>query len=134
MVIVFFCAILHQLCGLENDHLSLRSATLNYLFNNMNIFAPFVHELYSTIENHIEQMSKNSTYVDYLTISAATVAINKNMVVHELGHKPLFILGSDFLDYLFHVWHDSGPLLHYQSDICIDDGTLFLSFEHIVST
>jgi len=100
----------------------------------MNIFAPFVHELYSTIENYIEQMIKNSTNVDYVTISAVTVAINKNIVIHELGHKPLFILGSDFLDYQLHVWYDRGPLLHYQTNICIDDDTPFLSFEHIVST
>ncbi|CAF2946327.1 unnamed protein product [Rotaria sp. Silwood2] len=129
----FFRAISHQLYRHEDDHLDIRSETINYLIQNMNDFAPFIDEMYSTIENYIQQMSKDGTYADHLTLSSTAVIINKNIIIHELEKKPLLIPGSDFLEDQLHLFYDPN-IPHYDSVVCIDDTPAFLSSEHIVFT
>ncbi|CAF4482171.1 unnamed protein product [Rotaria sp. Silwood2] len=129
----FFRAISHQLYRHENSHLNIRSETINYLIQNMNDFTPFIDEMYSTIENYIQQMSKDGTYADHLALSSTAVIINKNIIIHELEKKPLLIPGSDFLEDQLHLFYDPN-IPHYDSVVCIDGSPAFLSSEHILFT
>ncbi|CAF5091927.1 unnamed protein product, partial [Rotaria sp. Silwood1] len=129
----FFRAISHQLYRHEHDHLNIRSATINYLIENMNNFAPFVDDMDSTIENYIERMSRNGTYADHLAISATAVILNKNIIIHEIGKTPLLIPGSDFIDHQVHVCYYP-DLLHYDSIVCVNNESAFLSAEQILFT
>ncbi|CAF1401529.1 unnamed protein product [Rotaria sordida] len=129
----FFRAISHQLYRHEHDHSNIRSVTINYLIDNMNDFAPFVDDTDSTIENYIERMSRNGTYADHLAISATAVILNKNIIIHEIGKTPLLIPGSDFIDHQVHVCYNP-DLLHYDSIVCVNNESAFLSAEQILFT
>ena len=128
----FFRAISHQLYRHENEHLNIRSATINYLILNMNDFAPFIDEdIDPTIGYYIDRMSQNGTYADHLAVSATAVIIKKNIIIHEIGKKPLFIPGSDFLDHQLHVWYDPN-MPHYDSVVCVNGNSAFLSPEQVL--
>ncbi|CAF3382808.1 unnamed protein product [Rotaria sp. Silwood2] len=129
----FFRAISHQLYRHEDDHLNIRYETINYLIQNMNDFASFIDQMYSTIENYIEQMSKDGTYADHLALSSTAVIINKNIIIHEFKKKPILIPGSDFLEHQLHLCYDPN-IPHYDSVVCIDGSPAFLSSEHILFT
>ncbi|CAF2143860.1 unnamed protein product [Rotaria magnacalcarata] len=129
----FFRAISHQLCRNETNHKTIRSTTINYLIKNKDKFAPFIDDTDSTIDKYIKRMSRNGTYADHLAVSAAAVTINKNIIIHEIGKKPLLIPGSDFIDNQLHVCYYPDKL-HYDSVLCIDNNSGFLPFQDILST
>ncbi|CAF3933714.1 unnamed protein product, partial [Rotaria sordida] len=127
----FFRAISHQLHRHENEHLGIRSIAIEYLIYNMNDLSDFIDETYSTIGNYIEQMSLYGTYADHLVISATAIIINKNIIIHELGKRPILIPGSDFIDDQLHICYDP-HILHYDSVLCINDNSAFLSPEELL--
>ncbi|CAF1348001.1 unnamed protein product [Rotaria magnacalcarata] len=129
----FFRAISHQLCRNESNHKTIRSTTINYLIENKDKFAPFIDDTDSTIDNYIERMSRNGTYADYLAVSAAAVIVNKNILIHELGKKPLFIPGSDYIDDQVHICYYPDKL-HYNSVVDAIGNTAILPSEAIVFT
>ncbi|CAF4215646.1 unnamed protein product, partial [Rotaria sp. Silwood2] len=128
----FFRAILHQLNRNETDHLLLRSEVINYLIKNKFFFSPFLDETYLTFDNYIEEMSKFGTFVDHLAITATAVIINKNIIIHELGKKPILVPGSDFIEDQVHLCYF--PNIHYDSIVSIDNNFAFLSFEDVIIT
>ncbi|CAF2116814.1 unnamed protein product [Rotaria magnacalcarata] len=116
----FFRAISHQLCRNESNHKTIRSTTINYLIENKDKFAPFIDDTDSTIDNYIE-------------LSAAAVIVNKNILIHELGKKPLFIPGSDYIDDQVHICYYPDKL-HYNSVVDAIGNTAILPSEAIVFT
>jgi hypothetical protein len=127
----FFRAISHQLYRHEKDHRKIRSETMKYLMLHKNEFASFVVSIDGTIEHYIENMSKSGTYVDYITVIAAAIAINKNLVIHEKNARPKLVPGCDIFDHQLHLaFHPDMP--HYDSAICIDGNTGFLEYEHML--
>ncbi|CAM4850143.1 unnamed protein product [Rotaria magnacalcarata] len=78
-------------------------------------------------------MSRNGTYADYLAVSAAAVIVNKNILIHELGKKPLFIPGSYYIDDQLHICYYPDKL-HYNSVVDAIGNTAILPSEAIVFT
>ncbi|CAF2100858.1 unnamed protein product [Rotaria magnacalcarata] len=128
----FFRAILHQLNRNQNDHLLLRSEVINHLIKNKDFFLPFLDETYLTFDKYIEEMSKSVTYVDHLGVTATAVLIKKNIIIHELGKKPILVPGSDFVEDQVHLCYY--PNIHYDSIVSIDNNFAFLSFEDVIIT
>ncbi|CAF2086313.1 unnamed protein product [Rotaria magnacalcarata] len=75
-------------------------------------------------------MSRNGTYADYLAVSAAAVIVNKNILIHELGKKPLFIPGSYYIDDQLHICYYPDKL-HYNSVVDAIGNTAILPSEAI---
>jgi hypothetical protein len=130
----FFRAISHQLYRHEKDHLKIRHETMNYLICNINHFIPFINtDLDPTEDCYIERMSTNGTYADHLAISAVAVIINKNIIIHEIGKKPLLVPGSDYIENQLHVCYYPDDL-HYNSVMCLDGNSPFLPSEQLLFT
>ena len=70
---------------------------------------------------------------DFLAVSATAVVINKNIIIHEKGHKPLCIPGSDVIDDQINVCYDP-EMPHYDSLLSIDGTSTFLSPDQILFT
>jgi hypothetical protein len=131
----FFRAISHQLYRRQNDHLKIRTKAVEYLKSNMNHFAPFIDkgENLTVQDKYIKQMGQDGIYADHLAILATAIIIDKNIIVHEIGRKPLRIPGSDCFDNQLHVWYNSNSE-HYYSVVTIDGNSLILSPEQILET
>ncbi|CAF3150203.1 unnamed protein product [Rotaria sp. Silwood2] len=129
----FFRAVSHQLHRHERDHVNIRSIAIKYLIENGNEFEYFIDEQYTTIENYITRMSRNSTYADHLVILATAIVLNKNIIIHELGKMPILIPGSDFIEHQLHICYHPDTL-HYDSVLSFDDNSAFLSTENILIT
>ncbi|CAF2706090.1 unnamed protein product [Rotaria sp. Silwood2] len=78
-------------------------------------------------------MSRNSTYADYLVISATAIVLNKNIIIHELGKMPILIPASDFIEHQLHICYHP-DILRYDSVLSFDDNSAFLSTENILIT
>ncbi|CAF1539096.1 unnamed protein product [Rotaria magnacalcarata] len=130
----FFRAISHQLNRNQNDHLLLPSEVINHLIKKKDFFLSFLDETYLTFDKYIEEMSKSVTYVDHLgvTATATAVLIKKNIIIHELGKKPILVPGSDFVEDQVHLCYY--PNIHYDSIVSIDNNFAFLSFEDVIIT
>ncbi|CAM4767379.1 unnamed protein product [Rotaria magnacalcarata] len=128
----FFRAISHQLNRNQNDHLLLPSEVINHLIKKKDFFLSFLDETYLTFDKYIEEMSKSVTYVDHLGVTATAVLIKKNIIIHELGKKPILVPGSDFVEDQVHLCYY--PNIHYDSIVSIDNNFAFLSFEDVIIT
>ncbi|CAF3974784.1 unnamed protein product [Rotaria sp. Silwood2] len=100
---------------------------------NKNDFSQFIDNTYVTIDNYIKQMSKYGTYADHIVITATAVIINKNIIIHELGKKPILVPGSDIIDEQLHVCYDP-DILHYDSVLCINSNSAYLSYQDLLIT
>ncbi|CAF4377123.1 unnamed protein product, partial [Rotaria sp. Silwood2] len=127
----FFRAISHQLHRNQSAHSMIRSEAIKYLIENKNDFSQFIDETYLTIDNYIEQMSKYGTYADHIVITATAFIINKNIIIHEFGKKPILVPGSDFIDNQLHVCYHP-DILHYDSVLSINNDLPFLSFQDLL--
>ena len=130
----FFRAVSHQLYGHSNDHLNIRSLTVNNLRSTSADFESFLNrQIHPTMHHYLQQMNKDGTYADYLAISATAVVINKNIIIHEKQHKPVCVPGSDFIDDQIHVYYHPDRQ-HYDSLLSLDGTSAFLPPEQILFT
>ncbi len=101
----------------------------------MNHFAPFIDKGENPIvqDKYIKQMGQDGIYVDHLAILATAIIIDKNIIVHEIGKKPLRIPGSNCFDNQLHVWYNPNSE-HYDSIVPVVAESLILSSKQILET
>ena len=91
-----------------------------------------VEEEYPNMNSYMKEMFKNGIYVDNLIIMATTIVIEKNLIIHKEGEKPMCIPGSDFIDNQIHLWYtDNQFCQHYDSVVSVDNKSPFLPTEQL---
>lgn len=130
----FFRAISYGIHQRQDNHLNIRASAIEYLESNKQDFALFMDKsIYPTAESYIKQMRRNGFYADHPVVLATAIIIQKNIIVHERGKKPLRIPGSDCFENQLHVRYIPEKE-HYNSVVPTDNKTVVLSCEQILET
>ena len=67
----FFRAISETLYGQQDKHEEIRSALVNFIMSNKDIFAKFIPSTVDCIDNHLQRMQRWGTWATHLEIFAA---------------------------------------------------------------
>ncbi|CAF0753896.1 unnamed protein product [Adineta ricciae] len=113
----FFRAISAQL-NIRHNHSNIRSEAVNYLRSRRDYFASFIVGIIRpTVDAYIKEMAHNGVYADHPIIFATATVLGQNIVIHEIGKRPLLIPGSDNINNQLHVWYNG---IHYDSIVTSD--------------
>ncbi|CAF1333265.1 unnamed protein product [Adineta ricciae] len=108
----FFRAISAQL-NIRHNHPNIRSEAVRYLNSRRDHFADFIVGIIApTVDIYIKEMTHDGVYADHPIIFATATVLGQNIVIHEIGKRPLLIPGSDNINNQLHVWYNG---IHYDS-------------------
>lgn len=114
-----FRSVSDQLENTEHNHKYYREKTVEYMRDNMDKFKPFIEDD-QTVEEYIDEMSKNKEWGGNLEIYAMSMALHVNFYIYIYQH-PIYIVKTcdDPKQNVMLTYHDGK---HYNSLRKLEDG------------
>lgn len=92
----------------ETKHSDIRRSATDYIVLHREQFEPFlVRTKYKTLDKYINEMKKDKCYADHLIVLATAIALETDIVIHQINCHPLLIPGKRNSTRQYHLWYDS---------------------------